>query len=100
MANANIGHTDCPVCGKQADVRATKKTKAYIHCDDCGFQGFARGFTADKILREKMRPVDAPKMVNVVPKVKAVEPEPVAPAEIKPAAEMTIFDHLFGGKAE
>lgn len=109
MANENIGHIDCPLCNKIAAVRSTKKSKAYIHCDDCGFQGFARGYTADKSLREKMKPVGqaAPAeplpMVNIMPKVTKtpaiaapeVKPQPV---EVKPEGEKTIFDYLLGGK--
>lgn len=94
MANETIGHTDCPVCGKQADVRVTKKSKAYIQCDDCGFQGFTRGHTSDKLVRERMRPKmkpvelkdDAPPMVVIHPKTS--EPPPTS-------KEITIFDKEF-----
>lgn len=111
MANENIGHIDCPLCKKTANVRATKKTKAYIHCDDCGFQGFARGYHADRILRETMQPVGSAKveplpMVKIAPKVtQTIKPVEVKPAavevkaetvEVKPAAEKTIFDYLLG----
>jgi DNA-directed RNA polymerase subunit RPC12/RpoP len=96
MPNENIGHIDCPACGKTADVRESKKKKAYIHCDDCGFQGFGRGFTADKNLREKMQKVQAAPIAKPVEPEKPpiVEPPPVQ----KPVEDMTIFDHLFGGK--
>lgn len=109
MANDTIGQCDCPICKKAADVRVTKKSKAYIHCDDCGFQGFARGYTADKLLREmttaKAQPPAEPlPMVNIVPKVTpATKPaeganldrdKPVEKPAEKPAAEKTIFDYL------
>lgn len=107
MANETIGQCACPICKKDADVRVTKKAKAYIHCDDCGFQGFARGYTADKLLREMttakaLPPAEPLPMVQVVPKV---TPPPVPKVEAKPAAqpaqkpaasatEKTIFDYL------
>lgn len=112
MANQSIGQCDCPICKKSADVRITKKAKAYIHCDDCGFQGFARGYTADKLLREMttakaLPPAEVVPMVSIVPKVStppspAVKPNidrdktPEKPAEkpAAPVAEKTIFDYL------
>lgn len=105
MANATLGHCDCPICGKQADIRETKKTKAYIHCDDCGFQGFARGYSADKLLRGKMRAIVAAAPAVEVnkplpPEVKKPLPAPtpaatVSPPKVEPQkVERTIFDFL------
>lgn len=89
MANETIGHINCPICDKNAAVRASKKSKAYIHCDDCGFQGFARGFQADNLLRAKMTPAINQPAAEPVTMVK------VAPAvKHKPAEEKTIFDIL------
>lgn len=107
MANKNLGVCDCPICDKDAFVRETKKDKAYIVCDDCGFQGFARGFTANKLLRGKMRVAvetgaDGLAMVTVQPTIKS-QPAAAIPAaeqqENKPAPvierELTIFDKEF-----
>lgn len=105
MANENIGAIDCPLCEKSAHVRLTKKDKAYIVCDDCGFQGFARGFTANEKLRNKMRNVTKPAEVLPVVTVKtAVTLAPVLLVKVKPAVtltepppvkELTIFDGAF-----
>lgn len=88
MANKNLGTCECPICEKSAYVRETKKDKAYILCDDCGFQGFARGFTANKLLRGKMR-VSVESDAGGLPMV-TVHPAPKsAPAVAMPAAEVT-----------
>lgn len=88
MANKNLGVCDCPICGKEANVRETKKDKAYIMCDDCGFQGFARGFTANKIMREKMR-VKVEKAADGLPMVTVQPALKNPPADAIPAAEKT-----------
>lgn len=107
MANKNLGTCDCPICDKTAFVRETKKDKAYIVCDDCGFQGFARGFTANKLLRGKMRlsvesDAGGLAMVTVQPAIKsqpAAAIPAVAIAENTSAPvierETTIFDKDF-----
>lgn len=91
MTNETIGNIPCPICNKTADVRASKKAKAYIHCEDCGFQGFARGFQADNLLRAKMTKVAGAAEAEAVPMVTI---EPAIKDKPKPAAEKTIFDIL------
>lgn len=59
MANENIGTITCPACELDASVRNSKKGKAYIVCEDCGYQGFARGHDADKHIRTRMTPIAA-----------------------------------------
>lgn len=117
MANKNIGQCPCPICDKTASVRETKKDKAYIMCDDCGFQGFARGYSANKLLRERMQAMTQPTaeplpMVTVNPAIKkqpAATPATPAPVEktqqtteTAPKRELTIFDKEFytGAKDE
>lgn len=110
MANENIGSCDCPICKKEAHVRETKKTKAYIVCDDCGFQGFARGFTANQLLRSNMRNVIKPdEFLPVITVKPATVAQPAAVVTVKPlvtaekriiqtpptAKELTIFDKDF-----
>lgn len=98
MANKNVGSIDCPICGKGAHVRETKKFKVYIVCDDCGFQGFARGHTANDILRKNMRNVtiieaDILPVITVKPAV-TLEAPPVI--TVKPAVTL----HSEGRKTE
>jgi hypothetical protein len=117
MANQNIGTIQCPLCDKGAYVRETKKYKAYIVCDDCGFQGFARGAFANTRLREKMAPVadlateNHIPMIVVKPKVTrapAIKKDPAivrhtaegenvpgVAIEAPPASALTIFDKDF-----
>jgi hypothetical protein len=121
MANNNVGECDCPICKKVAFVRLTKKSKHYIICDDCGFQGFARGFTANDTLKNTMRPLSnepekvTPAARKVVEKATPVviqnkvipEKIPVLvdelktpPAEVVKKPDLTIFDHEFWTKGK
>lgn len=77
MANENLGFCDCPLCGSEANIRESKKFKAYIVCGECGFQGFARGVIANAKLRLKIRNVTA--AADPVPVV-TVKPVVQAPA--------------------
>jgi len=87
MANPAIGKVECSCCGFMAEVRETIKRKPYIVCDECGFQGFARGSVAVANLLKKMTPVALPKEEpNTPPPVVAKPPldkEPEA-AEVDP----------------
>lgn len=86
MANADIGHIDCPACGEQANVRESKNHKAYIMCPSpvCGFQGFARGGDSDKHIRAKMKPVGQPEP----------EPQPQPQPTPVPVKKKGFFDDL------
>jgi len=37
-----IGKIECPDCGKDCDVKETKKGKPYFACEECGTQHFYR----------------------------------------------------------
>lgn len=72
MANSDIGQCDCPVCDKSgAHVRKTTKGKAYILCDDCGCQIFARSVVSDAIMLGWVGQVPTPD--------KKIAPPPAAP---------------------
>lgn len=55
MNNEILGAISCPVCGADAPLKETKKQKAYITCDGCGCQIFARGAVSDASLRGRVR---------------------------------------------
>lgn len=105
MNEKSLGKIDCPVCGFVADLKETKKGKAYVTCGECGSQTFARGFVADSKLRGKIntqieqtqerKPVIT--LHNNTPKIEAQKPN-VTEAEKPKAeeAENTIFDMLGG----
>lgn len=82
MPNPNIGHITCPSCDHpDAAVRQanTKKSFAYVMCEECGYQGFARDPRADANLRRKMRPLELPPAAAVPPAAlspKQPEPKP------------------------
>lgn len=59
MPKPAVGTIACPCCDLDAEVRETAKGKPYIVCDDCGFQGFARGQGAVAKLRTRMKPIVA-----------------------------------------
>lgn len=107
-----LGKCDCPVCKMSgASVRETVKGKAYILCDECMCQIFARGIKADQVMRGNITehaPVEAPKIAPPTgPVVKAIihdadgirEVQTVAPVPPPPSSndgeELTIFDRLW-----
>lgn len=73
-----MGHIPCPCCGEDAHVREAKGGKAYLVCDSviCGFQGFARSADADRLLRGKMKPINAAPAPAAAPAPKQ-DPKPV-----------------------
>lgn len=112
MANSDIGQCDCPVCKMSgAHVRKTTKGKAYILCDDCGCQIFARSVVSDKIMLgwvglvptpdKKIAPPPAAMVVKAtlhdadgnVEAVEVVAPG-IVPAADNDGDEQTIFDML------
>lgn len=79
MANENLGFCDCPICGhNEANIRESKKFKAYIVCGECGFQGFARGVIANAKLRLKIR-----KGVELPADLKVITIKPAPAPQIK-----------------
>ena len=85
MANANVGVCVCPCCdlpGAAVRRAATKNAFAYVICEDCGYQGFARSAAAsEKILA---------KITTAAPAAPAAAPEKPAPAA--PAAKTSFWD--------
>lgn len=59
--NEQIGQIKCPCCDREAPIKNTFKRKPYIICEQCGFQGFARGPEAVAGLLRKMTPTEKPK---------------------------------------
>lgn len=51
MANSDIGRCKCPFCSGDAALRETSKGRAYIVCEGCAVQSFARGPVSDRIMR-------------------------------------------------
>jgi hypothetical protein len=48
-----IGHCRCPVCASEkARLRVSTKQLAYITCDSCNVQLFARSDRSDRLVRE------------------------------------------------
>ena len=66
-----IGTIECPDCGRDCEVKETKKGKPYFSCEECGTQHFYR--TPEGIRRLKAR-------------MKAGGPAPAADAETPAAA--------------
>ena len=73
MANPDIGSIVCPCCDfAGAHVRETVKKRAYIVCDECASQTFARGSVSDSSIRRRMTPAGAAPEPKPTPKT----PEP------------------------
>lgn len=51
MNEKAIGQAECPLCGAGTPLKETKKFKAYLCCEGCGCQIFARGPVSDAALR-------------------------------------------------
>lgn len=84
MANPDIGLIVCPTCEwPDAHVRQTLKKKAYIVCEECSSQTFARGPLSHDRIVKRMRPVAAP----VAPETTPAEQEVAPMATKKPAAK-------------
>jgi DNA-directed RNA polymerase subunit RPC12/RpoP len=49
----------CPLCGKNREVRQTKKAKPYYICNECGVQVFVRSPSGIQRMRE-----NAPAPIN------------------------------------
>lgn len=109
MANENLGQCDCPVCNMSgAYVRKTSKGKAYILCEECGCQIFARSPISDKKIRERAGITDAPPpqkpaapaapVVNAIihdqDGIRQVQTEAKTPPPPPANEETTIFDVL------
>jgi hypothetical protein len=77
-----IGSCTCPICSsRKAEVRVSAKQLAYLVCNACNFQGFARSEQSDRLMRDRITP-DSEAGPGPEPK-----PAPAAPA--KPPASAT-----------
>lgn len=55
MANESLGKGECPCCGSPlADVKLPAKGLAYLVCNTCNVQVFARSARSDELLRDKI----------------------------------------------
>lgn len=104
MSNPEIGRITCPACDHEdASLRMSnaKSPKPYILCEECGYQGFARGAKAAAAILKKSR------MNTPPPEARSPEPEkaPVrardtkkpAPAAPQPQPKKASFiDEFFG----
>ena len=59
----------CPLCGKQLDVRASKKGKPYVTCNDCSLQLFVRGPAGIERFDKMAHTYDGRAKAQVVPKL-------------------------------
>jgi hypothetical protein len=56
-----LGTCTCPNCGyDKAQVREDSRGFAYIKCDECDYQGFARSRRGDEKMRAKLAPASSP----------------------------------------
>jgi len=84
MANPDIGTIVCPTCDwPDAHVRESKHHRAYVLCDECGSQSFARTPKSDQAIRRKMKPAAAPAPAP------ATEKKPADPAPRRPWLDLT-----------
>lgn len=56
-----IAGCTCPICSsRKAEIRLSAKQLAYLVCNACNFQGFARSEQSDRLLRERALPEGEP----------------------------------------
>lgn len=93
-----IGACKCPVCSsKSARLRVSAKSLAYVTCNTCNSQVFARSDRSDEALRAlhipdaapapAAPPTPAPAPVPVVTPVTPAPAKPAAPAPIQPTKQ-------------
>lgn len=84
-----IAGCTCPICSsRKAEIRLSAKQLAYLICNACNFQGFARSEQSDKLLRERAIPEgDTTTGPAPTPAPAAATPAPVpAPRQAPPPA--------------
>lgn len=98
MARQDLAHCNCPICGmsgahvREAEGKGGKPGKAYIVCEECNCQIFARGPESDKLIRGAMRQViegaavrePARLEVSGFKEVEVVTATPEGPEPVKP----------------
>lgn len=81
-----LGQCSCPVCSSdRASARLSAKGLAYVVCDACNSQVFARSGKSDQLLRDRIKaqskPADpAPNPVPAADPTPAPQPAPPEPA--------------------
>ncbi len=71
-----IGSCTCPICSsRKAEVRVSAKQLAYLVCNACNFQGFARSEQSDRLMRDRITP-DSDAGPGPVPVPAAAAPVP------------------------
>lgn len=81
-----IGHTPCPICPAEAEVRLDKNSLAYIYCaHGCYTQVFTRDAHRDGLLRQRMKPMAA----AVKAALDEMPPVPVPEPAARPTAAPT-----------
>lgn len=79
-----IAGCTCPICGsRKAEIRLSAKQLAYLLCNACNFQGFARSEQSDRLMRERALPDEADAEGLDDKPAPAAAP---APAKVQPAA--------------
>ncbi len=68
-----LGKADCHLCDREVDVSANRSGMAYYRCAACGAKLETKHARADRALRAKVRPFDAPDDTPANP-----APEPAA----------------------
>lgn len=82
-APTEIGRCKCPVCdSKTARLRVSAKQLAYVTCNSCNMQTFARSDRSDALLRALHIPEPLEVVTEVAPALAAppAAPTPAAPA--------------------
>lgn len=82
-ADRDIGRCKCPVCqSDRAHLRVSSKGLAYVVCNSCQAQVFARSDRSDELLRAMHRPEPDP--IGDPAPTPAPAPEPAPPAPTAP----------------
>lgn len=100
MANPDIARCACPICSGDAALRETSKKKAYIVCENCGVQIFARGPESNRLLRAKGGAGEAATPAPAIQEAQKPAQQTSAPVTVRTHSsdgeteEKTIFDIL------
>lgn len=79
-----IGRCSCPVCeSTRASLRVSTKRLAYVVCDACNSQTFARSDRSDDKLRARL--IERAGAVAAAPELEPTKDEPVVP-KVAPVA--------------
>jgi hypothetical protein len=80
-----IGRARCPICSTdRARLRVSAKSLAYITCDSCNAQVFARSDRSDEKLRALHVKEAAPAVSAVIEQAAPAPAAPAKPATVEP----------------